>query len=867
MVKRASTIPELLIDDMVRWMHSAADGVARRVLVWLDPKGDFKRLIQYLETPLADRELNLLGYARDDTFSQLKVKVDLLELESGNSSAIVYLEGFDRADLQTSEDGSPPLLWSVYDYRYKGSIWGRGQSWVPGSLPEPFTLARWLQGHGSSFLDDAARKKLTAGGGDSQLARYVERNRDQVPTDWQQPLRETDVVATLTGDPRDAMRLLLAAPSNVARIWGDEMSLIVARIESEYGFKSPHIGATSEELADEFALRMAMTDAFVSLGSPDDFPYRQKATEQLQQQRRVLALLHDDVLPHSGLLPSYRERLLRLEKSHDLSVYARDHAVRPNALPRLADSQWRSFLASFAEAEARHWQAALTFASGQKEAIEVGANTPWDGLNRDTQWFVVRDLLALANAAAIAKPEIENTLAASSLARFYAEEWWRIDMAYLRIRAVAASESGIEGMRRVVDMVYFDFVSKLNDQFTRLVEAADVWPPPSMTMVDSLRDNLWAIPSGRSAVVIVDALRWDLARQVVERLGEQAQIQPVVTTLPSTTPFGMTALLPLQDNLSFGFNPAAVVRAEDGDDLAQRQKRKDYLQSTLGNNKRDSIAFVDFWEVAEGRPPPQVTQLVVFDNSIDEQGHKPKGSDQFLLLVEEFVDQLTRVIERLHMAGIGTVHVVTDHGFLFLPTEAVDSLGQPELPANQVLKKDHRWAALKPGVAPAQLIRFSAPLSNGTVPLGFPRGVRVLKKSEPFLHGGISLHECLIPYLVSRVGLSKTKVRPQVTVTTPELTGGTVPIVVTIEGGQQVLDSEPITVRIWVTSGSPSDQKVAAEPIELEVRPDIEVIRPALYLKEELGLRAGSELTLHAIDNETEEQLAIVRLTLKVDWD
>ena len=44
-------------------------------------------------------------------------------------------------------------------------------------------------------------------------------------------------------------------------------------------------------------------------------------------------------------------------------------------------------------------------------------------------------------------------------------------------------------------------------------------------------------------MIVVDALRLDVAQRLVERL-PSAELHPVTTTLPTTTPFGMTALLP-----------------------------------------------------------------------------------------------------------------------------------------------------------------------------------------------------------------------------------------------------------------------------------------------------------------------------------
>jgi hypothetical protein len=57
------------------------------------------------------------------------------------------------------------------------------------------------------------------------------------------------------------------------------------------------------------------------------------------------------------------------------------------------------------------------------------------------------------------------------------------------------------------------------------------------------------------------------------------------------------------------------------------------------------------------------------------------------------------------------------------------------------------------------------------------------------------------------------------------------------------------------------------EPIDILVRPDVEELRPAVYLQEDLGLAVGQNLVLRVIVKETGEELSNVHLTLLVDWE
>jgi len=314
-----------------------------------------------------------------------------------------------------------------------------------------------------------------------------------------------------------------------------------------------------------------------------------------------------------------------------------------------------------------------------------------------------------------------------------------------------------------------------------------------------------------------------------------------------------------------------VIKDGAGRILSTREGRKELLRAVVrGPRGVPAVAFVDMDDLLTGAPVPEVPLLVIFDNDIDQQGHK--GGEQFPRLALELITNIVRMIDRLHEAGISEIHVVTDHGFLLLPPGEVDKLGHPEVQLSQVRRREARWAALRPDAPVNEVFRLPSPLEpNGPV-LGFPRGVRTLVAAEPYEHGGISLQECVLPHLVSQTLAAPAKVNVTVRVTRDRLSGGTVPVVLTPETAGASLWSEkrPIAVDLWieVADGPASGQKVAG-PISVEVRADSEELRPGLYLQEDLGiaLRAGQALRLRAIERETGRDLATIPLTLQVDWE
>ncbi len=163
--------------------------------------------------------------------------------------------------------------------------------------------------------------------------------------------------------------------------------------------------------------------------------------------------------------------------------------------------------------------------------------------------------------------------------------------------------------------------------------------------------------------------------------------------------------------------------------------------------------------------------------------------------------------------------------------------------------------------------------------IGVPRGIRTLMKAPPYLHGGISLQECVLPYFVSEQAIERVKVGLDLSVTSPHLSGGTVPVVLrpVLPGPQPPLGGvQPLYVRLWVETARPAPKKkdgfepggqIVAEPLEIELRPHVEELKPPVYLQEGLDLQAGQQLLLRAVDKETGKGLATIVLTLLVDWE
>lgn len=869
MVTTSITLLNLLAQDLVEWMDRAPDNVPRRVLLWLDPESQFSRLAAHLEPTLQKLGTVLVRYPPEAGGRQFAIKLALLRLESTEEGrSVVYLPGFSRQALEPDPDGGTPGLWALYDYRFKGCVWGLGERWESGTIPDIPTLQGWLRVHGIDFADDKTAQMLSTGGNESLLARYAERQCHLSLDIWPRPVRYSDMEETLAGNPRDTLRRLLAAPNNEVKQW-DDCALVLDRIAAQYGLLPPEGDPTPEVLADAFAVQIALTEAWDAFERPNGFPFVSRLPRKMEHRDRLVQFVREEIIKHTELCPRFLKRIERLEVQYDLERWSANRSGQPACLPRLARVRWQHFIERFDQAATNSWKDAVSMLLAERNTIETASLGPWDKTGVGTRWGLLRDLATLTEQAHEATSETESAKACADLIKKYTTRWWQIDWLHLRIRAACAKQDGLEKVSRVVDLAYFDYVAQVNQRFTDLVEQKKVWPLEDTTEVESLRKSLWTVGKRRHAVLVIDALRWDLGSNLKEKLGEECVLEPVLATIPTKTPFGMATLLPLDvDQVIVDFT-GPDIRQGKSDNLAEREGRKRFLEIVLSSKSTGArVHFINLEALLQGDAVPNVPLLVVMDNRIDEQGEK--GSEELPVLVEQLVTKLQRAIDRLHTAGIGIVHVVTDHGFLLLPADVVDELGRPEIPITCTYAREARWAALKPEASPIDVFCMTSPLARAYA-LGFPRGVRTLMKASSYLHGGISLQECVIPHLESRVSVPQVRLGVSVQVTTNQLSGGTVPLIlrpVLPETQAPLGGIAPLTVRLWVeTALGGAEPRQVTEPIDVTVRPDTGELRWAVYLQEGLGLDAGQELLLRVIDKETGEELSSIRLTLLVDWE
>ena len=672
-----------LAEDLLAGL-SQEDGVPRSVLLWLDPDGQFTRLRAAIAGELAGRGATFL--ALDQGGSQLDVKLALLDIEAEGGRAVVYLQRRALADLDPPSDGRPPALWAFVEYRYKGAVWGLRSSSASGPPPP---LDSWLAGRGVRFSGGGARASVTSGGADSRLARYAAHHAILDIGQFPQPVNQQTL--NPVGDPRDLVIDLLLDPGGAVTRWGDDGDDARQLIETTYGLRLSGEGPVV--WADDLAMHLALVEAWDALGRAADFPFAKRLPASDAARAATLSLMRKAILPRSDVVA----RVRALVSSHGpeltgLVAWSAGRRGIPAAVPQIVERRLTDLLT------------AIEAAGSVEEALGLlEERLGNEGSLSDARLEVLGRVAALGRRAAAERIAMVALPQPTALADHFARGAWAVDATYLEIMAACRDQALLAPVRRLAGRIYLSYLDAVNQRFTDLVEMAASWPPEELRSIREEVDELWRRPGktkDRRAVIIVDALRLDVARQLEARIGQTAELRWVASTLPTTTPFGMTALLPTEHGEVGVVAGTSTVQLfdEDNDSLEERDGRKALLRRLL-EGRGDTVAFVEVESLLQGEPVPTARYIVAFTYSLDDRGHSRADTASLPEEASKLPARLARVIERLHAAGVSRVDVVTDHGFLWLNPEDIDALGSPSVPPAQVRKKAPRYAILADGAA------------------------------------------------------------------------------------------------------------------------------------------------------------------------
>jgi hypothetical protein len=378
-------------------------------------------------------------------------------------------------------------------------------------------------------------------------------------------------------------------------------------------------------------------------------------------------------------------------------------------------------------------------------------------------WLVVAGAARLLLGLQTAEEELArlpNPPAPDDLVRRYTERqdgWWHLDDLHrgLELRFPSCRPGIVEHLGKPAVAALWKWSRRLAAVFAGAFERAGAYGAGSAELLPHHRFWSELVETGdlgETAVLFVDALRLDLAENLLAGLQDRAReltSRLALAALPSKTPVGMASLLPRGGSPLVVLARNGKLRAEiDGRDVSGPDGRKDQLRRHVPDALVGQLKDVPEPQLAQAAAARSLAVLMTRD--IDAGGEI--AADVSPSLFEEMVADLTRWVTVLHRAGYRRVVIGTDHGFLLVPAGA--SFEEDRGPGNSGDTTFSTRYAVGPLSGGDSCIAFS-PASlgrGGSANVVVPKGLAAFATGGPrhkFVHGGLSPQECLLRFVVS----------------------------------------------------------------------------------------------------------------------
>lgn len=381
---------------------------------------------------------------------------------------------------------------------------------------------------------------------------------------------------------------------------------------------------------------------------------------------------------------------------------------------------------------------------------------------RKAQWEACRRTAVVGKRSVEVRAAVDKmgTNGSAWIQAYTADDgWFRLDQAYRRLEAWVAGDidqepEGERSLQRV-RRAYEDTCTRMAEKFSRVLEQGQ-WSVPGVLTQSRVYSDVVEDRPRPTAYFLVDAMRYEMGVELGERLPQalELSVRPAVAVIPTITPMGMAALLP---GAAASYNVVAQngrlgVRI-DGTflpDLAARRKFFAARAPGLVDITLDELLSLSSTKLKKKLDGAKL--VVVRSQEIDKAG-EDGFSFQARQIMDLVIDNVARAIRKLAAVGICHTVVSADHGHLF-SLEKDESM-RVEAPGGEQVELHRRCWIGRGGATPGGCVRIGgAALGYDTdLDFVFPPGVAVFKAGGDlvFHHGGLSLQELLVPVLTLRM--------------------------------------------------------------------------------------------------------------------
>ena len=313
-------------------------------------------------------------------------------------------------------------------------------------------------------------------------------------------------------------------------------------------------------------------------------------------------------------------------------------------------------------------------------------------------------------------------------------------------------EQTINDVKNQLDQEYAKLSNILNlEWLTCVLEREDLFESLSIGKQEDFF-NKESEPSAKQVIIISDALRYEVAAELMQELSKEkhiAKLFPYRAMLPTETKYCKTALLPHR-TLEIQGNEMMI----DGQVLVTTEQRTAHLA-----RYREGAVCVKYEDVMNGdqssnRELFKRPLVYIFHDVIDENSH-PQNPFEIIRSCRTAVNQLSALVKRLHATmNVANVVVTADHGFIYNDIR-FEEKDKHSISDSSIEKKTRYYltnSTMKvDGIVKMPLEKVSGISSSKQLYVAVPIGTNRLAApgGYNFAHGGATLQEMIIPVVKS----------------------------------------------------------------------------------------------------------------------
>ncbi|MCK9311558.1 MAG: BREX-1 system phosphatase PglZ type B [Bacteroidales bacterium] len=409
------------------------------------------------------------------------------------------------------------------------------------------------------------------------------------------------------------------------------------------------------------------------------------------------------------------EHLLRLAKPDDLGTGGM-FAIPEESWPQVNENKEEELRKALNKASKLNPLEALTLLNSLEKSHQIRRTWVWYELGQSP---LVDALQYLCQMAVITTEPFPHATI-DELRDYYTSKGYLADQAMRKSLAAVKSEKDKTLIKSLIKTIYEPWLESITKKFQSLVEKDA-----------SIFTSQTAIPESEQYVLFVDAFRFELAEEFYERLLKSNYLVTLDSgwsSIPTLTPTAKPNVSPIAADIS--------VTSDIKEFRPQLNSGKDLLTTAF----RDALVANNFKFIASNSDIDPETPCWQEIGDIDTKGHEEQS--EMVKRIGELFEQVQEIIDTAFEKGVKRIKIVTDHGWLLLPG------GLPKTVLNGGLTEE-RWGRCALIKEEANTDLLSLPWRwNPSIYIAYAPGISFFKINEEYAHGGISIHECLVPTLI-----------------------------------------------------------------------------------------------------------------------